>query len=99
MISPITFSGAYPVAAVPYGKKSEQERTKVSGQRYDQVQFSSQLSEMDKCMKEAAGQLVRQIRTRPSSQTLADLRQQVSSGTYQVNAQEIAARMLLLKET
>ena len=54
---------------------------------------------MDKCVKEAAGQLVRQTRTRPSSRTLACLRQQLSSGTYQVNAQEIAARMLLLKET
>lgn len=98
MVSPISFNGTYPMGAAPCGKKSEPERMRISGQHYDQVQFSSHLSEMEKCVKESAGQLIRQIRTRPSHQALEDLRQQVSSGTYQADAGEIAARMLLMKE-
>ena len=98
MVSPISSSGTYPVGTTPYGKKNEPERTRLSGQQYDQVQFSSHLSEMDKCIKETAGQLTRQIRTRPSHQMLEGLRQQVSSGAYHADAGEIAARMLLTKE-
>ena len=49
-------------------------------------------------MRETAGQITRQIRTRPSRQELEALREQVSSGTYQVDAKEIAARMLLMEE-
>lgn len=98
MVSPIYPGGTYPVGTTPYGKKFEPELTRVSGQHYDQVQFSSHLSEMEKHVKETVGQITRKIRTRPSRQDLEDLGQQVSSGTYQADAREIAARMLLMEE-
>ncbi|WP_297709252.1 flagellar biosynthesis anti-sigma factor FlgM [Dysosmobacter sp.] len=98
MVSPIYPGGTYPVGTTPYGKKSESEPARTSGQHYDQVQFSSHLSEAEKRVRETAGQITRQIRTRPSRQELEALRQQVSSGTYQVDAKEIAARMLLMEE-
>lgn len=98
MVSPIYPGGTYPVGTTPYGKKSESEPARTSGQHYDQVQFSSHLSEAEKRVWETAGQITRQIRTRPSRQELEALRQQVSSGTYQVDAKEIAARMLLMEE-
>ena len=60
--------------------------------------MTSHLSEAEKRVRETAGQITRQIRTRPSRQELETLRQQVSSGTYQVDAKEIAARMLLMEE-
>lgn len=98
MVSPIYPGGTYPVGTTPYGKKSESEPARTSGQHYDQVQFSFHLSEAEKRVRETAGQITRQIRTRPSRQELEALRQQVSSGTYQVDAKEIAARMLLMEE-
>ena len=62
------------------------------------MQFSSHLSETEKRIKETSGQLVQQIRTRPSRQELDALRQQIADGTYQADAREIAARMLLMEE-
>lgn len=98
MVSPIYPGGTYPVGTAPYGKKNEPESMRISGQRYDQIQFSSHLSEAEKRVKETVGEISRQIRTRPSHQELEALREQVSSGTYQADAREIAARMLLMKE-
>lgn len=98
MVNPIGPGGTYPVAAALYGKKGEPESLRTSGQHYDQVQFSSHLSEAEKRIKETAGHLVQQIRTRPSRQDLDDLRRQIADGTYQADAREIAARMLLMEE-
>ena len=42
------------------------------------MQFSSHLSETEKRIKETSGQLVQQIRTRPSRQELDALRQQIA---------------------
>ena len=98
MVSPIYPGGTYPVGTTPFGKKSEPGPARIPGQHYDQVQFSSHLSEAEKRVQETTGQITRQIRTRPSRQDLEALREQVVSGTYQVNAKEIAARMLLMEE-
>lgn len=98
MVSPIYPGGPFPVGATPYSKKSEPESLRISGQHYDQIQFSSHLSEAEKRIKETTGQITRQIRTRPSQKELEALREQVASGTYQADAREIAARMLLMEE-
>ena len=92
MVNPIGSGGTHPVAAALYGKKGEPESVRTSGQHSDQVQFSSHLSETEKRIKETSGQLVQQIRTRPSRQELDALRQQIADGTYQADAREIAAR-------
>lgn len=98
MVSPIYSGGPYPMGTTPYSKKNEPGTMRISGQHYDQIQFSSHLSEAEKRIKETTGQITRQIRTRPSQKELEALREQVASGTYQADAQEIAARMLLMEE-
>lgn len=83
MVNPIGSGGTHPVAAL-YGKKGEPESVRTSGQHYDQVQFSSHLSETEKRIKETSGQLVQRIRTRPSRRSWcsapADRRRDVSGG-------------------
>lgn len=99
MVTPIYPGGMYPVSGMTAcGKKSDAACSRISEQHYDQVQFSSHLDEMEKRVKETVGRVSQEIRIRPTHQELAELREQVASGTYQINPQEIAARMLLVRE-
>ena len=99
MVSPIYPGGMYPLnSAVTHGKKHEASCARGLDQRYDQVQFSHHLDETEKRMKETVGQISRTIRLRPARQELEELRQQVISGSYQPDPQEIAARMLLRED-
>lgn len=96
MVAPIYPTGIYSAGNIsPYGKKSGAAASRVSEQRYDQVQFSSHLDEMEKRMKETVGQISQQIRIRPTHQEIETLRQQVADGVYQADPERIAARMLL----
>ena len=42
--------------------------------------------------------VLREVRTRPSRGELEELQAQIREGTYQPDAREIAARMLLIRE-
>lgn len=90
--------GTHPVAATVRQKRRTGVCADFRACIFDQVQFSSHLSETEKRIKETSGQLVQRIRTRPSRQELDALRQQIADGTYQADAREIAARMLLMEE-
>lgn len=91
--------GTCPVGGVsPYSKKNESPAPVDAGQRYDQVEFSFCLDDTQRRVKETVGRLSQEIRCRVTAQNLEALRQQVAEGTYQPNAREIAARMLLLGE-
>lgn len=99
MVNPIYPAGTYPASGVtPYNKKNDAAYSRVSEQRYDQVQFSSHLDEMEKRLKNTVGHISQEIRIRPTHQEIEDLRQQIAAGTYQVDAREIAARMLLRED-
>ena len=99
MVNPIYPGGRYPVGGVAAnGQKNDAAHAKVSDKRYDQVQFSSHLDEMEKRVKETESYISQTIRIRPTHQELAELRRQVTSGEYQCNPKEIAARMLLMRE-
>lgn len=96
MVTPIYPTGIYSAGNIsPYSKKNGAASSRMSEQRYDQVQFSSHLDEMEIRMKETVGQISQQVRIRPTHQEIETLRQQVADGSYQVNPREIAARMLL----
>lgn len=98
MVAPIYPTGIYSAGSISsYARKNGASSVKTSEQRYDQVQFSSHLDEMEKRVKETVGQISRQVRIRPTHHEIETLRQQVADGTYQVNPGEIAARMLLLE--
>ena len=91
--------GGCPVnSATPSNRKSDSFNPAGLEQRYDQVQFSSHLDEMSKRVKETVGRLSQEIRACVTTQDIERLRQQVNSGDYQPAPQEIAARMLLLRE-
>ena len=95
----ISAGGAIPVGGTaPCGKKSESTAPVDAAQRYDQVAFSSHLDETERRVKETVGRLSQEIRSRVTAQDLDDLRRQVADGSYQPDAREIAARMLLLRE-
>ena len=97
MVNPIGSGGTHPVAAL-YGKKGEPESVRTSGQHYDQVQFSSHLSETEKRIKETSGQLVQRIRTRPSRQELDALRQQIADSGRTIH-EVLTVASLIEKET
>ena len=98
MVAPIYPTGIYSAGSISsYARKNGASSVKTSEQRYDQVQFSSHLDEMEKRVKETVGQISRQVRIRPTHQEIETLRQQVADGTYQANPGEIAAHMLLLE--
>ena len=66
--------------------------------QYDHMEFSTQLGDTERRVRETVGRLSQEIRTHISSQDLEDLRQQVSSGQYQPSSHETASRMLLMRE-
>lgn len=91
--------GSCPVGnTAQYNRKSDIVNPVFSGQRYDQVQFSSHLDETERRLKETVSCLSREVRTRVTTQDVERLQQQVASGQYQPNASEIASRMLLFRE-
>lgn len=99
MVNPIYPGGIHPVGGVPVGeKKSEGVGRKQTDKHYDQVQFSSHLNETEKRVMDTVSRISNEIRVRPTRQELDELQRQVSSGEYQVDPREIAARMLLLRE-
>ena len=91
--------GSTPVGGIaPRARKSDAPGGAPAGQRYDQVEFSSQLGETEKRVRETVSRLSREIRSRDTTQEVERLQQQVASGEYQPSARDIAARMLLLRE-
>lgn len=67
-------------------------------QSFDQVSFSTQLSGDQARTRGLADQLVQQVRSRPSSAELDALRQQIQEGSYRIDADRIAANILLWKQ-
>ncbi len=66
--------------------------------QFDQVSFSSmsKLEGSDRTQQEVAAKLSHEVRTHNTTSKIAELREQVQSGTYQMDARETASRMLLM---
>ena len=62
------------------------------------MEFSTRLSGLEKRVQDLTARLSQEVRARPTSGELRALQAQVASGTYQPDARETAARMLLLCE-
>lgn len=83
------------------GQEKDRERrvqTAPSRTQYDSVTLSSPRTGESRFQMEMASRLTQQVRTATTTGDIASLRQQVSAGTYTPNAENIAARMLLLGE-
>ncbi len=76
-----------------------QGQTKTEKSRYDQIQLSRQPDGMERQVMELTGRLNQQVKASHTAGQIADLKQQVSQGTYQLHADQIAARMLLLPQS
>ena len=98
MFSRIETSGMPPAAGMGCcgGRPLSDGRLQVSRQHYDQVEFSTRLSGLEKRVQDLTARLSQEVRARPTSGELRALQAQVASGTYQPDARETAARMLLL---
>ena len=82
----------------PHPATGSAKRIGYSGQNFDQVYFSDRLTGLEGQVKDLTAKLSEELRVRPTRQEIQSLRQQVEEGTYRPDAEEIAARMLLLGE-
>lgn len=82
----------------PYYKPSHSAPQTSVEHQYDHMEFSTNLGDTERRMRETVGRLSQEVRTHISSQYLEELRQQVSSGQYQPSTHKTASRMLLMRE-
>ena len=68
-----------------------------ANRRFDSIMLSSSESAHGSFEMELRGKLSQEVRTATSLGQVAQLREQVQSGTYQVDAREIAKKMLLVE--
>lgn len=66
--------------------------------QFDKIAFSAstKLEGDSKIQQEVASKLSNEVRTHNTTSKIAELRDQFQSGTYQMDARETAARMLLM---
>lgn len=66
--------------------------------QFDKIAFSShtKLEGDEKIQQEVASKISGEVRTHNTTSKIAELREQVQSGTYVMDARETAARMLLM---
>ena len=90
-----SFSTA-PIQARPAVHGSRTHRP--TAQQFDQVQLSKRPQGMEGQARELADRISRQVRLRHTTGELDAIHTQIQNGTYQPDASEIAARMLLIRE-
>lgn len=98
MFSGIKPPGAYPVSGVSthataatVGMGDHTVRQK----NFDQFQCQTPMSSSEIQMRQTVGRISQQIQIRPTRHEIETLQRQVQDGTYQPDAREIAARMLM----
>lgn len=97
-ISGANFSAAAEAARV-YQSQSSAAKLQRSdaGRRFDSILLSTGERARSSYELELRGKISQEVRTATSSGQVAALREQVQSGTYQVDAREIAKKMLLME--
>ena len=97
MFSEIKFPGGFRVPEVssrpvhaPAGRTPQ-----AGGSGQDRFQLSPRPTGQEAQVREAVSQIATKARIRPSLHELEALKQQIREGTYQPDAREIAARMLM----
>ncbi len=73
-------------------------RARAQGGQYDHVSVSTPAEQEGGSFREMVANLSYQVRTYNTTGKIQELRRQVSSGEYQIEPRETAARMLLLSE-
>ena len=94
--------GYFPVKAtrtaksIPTGNGIEKNRQ--ADGCYDQLSLSKEDSDEARFIKEVTAKMSYQVRTNNTTGKIQELKRQVNQGEYQIDASEIAARMLLVGE-
>lgn len=80
------------------GKMASANKTVATAGQFDKINFSAQtkLEGDSRTQQEVASKLSHEVRTHNTTNKIAELREQVASGTYQADARETASRMLLM---
>lgn len=76
-------------------KVDSAKKTASSGSNFDYVNISQNPSESLKFQRELTARLVQDVRTASSTGAIQQLREQVRSGTYQIDPESLADAMLL----
>lgn len=98
-ISGANIAAAEAAARVYQGQSGGAAKLQRSGvdRRFDSVMLSGVDGRRSSFEMELRGKISQEVRTATSSGQVAALREQVQSGTYQVDAREIAKKMLLME--
>ncbi len=92
-------SGLFSAAPIPARPAVHGGQThRPAAQQFDQIQLSKRPQGMEGQVRELADRVSRQVRLRHTTGELDAIRTQIQNGTYQPDASEIAARMLLIRE-
>ena len=91
-------TGAAPVGRpqMPSHLPHQTVAPKADAGRYDQIQLSRQPEGEARQVLELTGRISQQIRASHTAGQIASLSDQVRQGTYQLNADRIAANLLLM---
>lgn len=91
-------SGMNPMNTVPKVKNNQDVAQTSKGASFDQITFNTRenMDENSRIQKEMVAKISHEVRTHNTTGKIAQLREEVQSGTYQVDAREIAARMFLI---
>ena len=86
-----------PAGGIPPRKSAPQAASfrAAQAQTFDQLQLSAQTGDERRAL-ETAARLSQDVRSRPTAGELSALSASIREGSYQPDAREIAARMLLL---
>ncbi len=90
---------AWPRSAQTYSAEAHPAKAAATGsaQRFDEILISSaETAAHGMDTRSLTSRLANEVRTATSSSDVAKLREQVQSGTYEVEPMEIARKMLLL---
>lgn len=99
-ISGANISAAEAAARIYQNQNGNAAKTQRGGmeRRFDSVMLSGGDGKRSSFEMELRGKIAREVRTATSSGQVAALREQVQSGSYQVDARELAKKMLLMGE-
>lgn len=96
-INPVSGGAVRGVSQVRPHSAAASVHSSAAGEKFDKVTLSAR-DGADPYKMELQSKLSQEVRTATTTGTLATLREQVQSGEYQINAESIAKKLLLLGE-
>ncbi len=82
----------------PMNTVAKEQATSQEVAQFDKIAFSAhtKLEGDSKIQQEVASKIPNEVRTHNTTSKIAELKEQFQSGTYQMDARDTAARMLLM---